>query len=384
VKILYALQAKGCFSGNLNTLGGRTAHVVGVVEALRRLRHEILFVSFEPLPKILSLSISQVRFRPINDKWPLGWLRRQWLVTMDLISIIREQRPHLLYVRWSPNVFFGCVRRRFPDLAIALECNTPQEMSAAKPHRSQAHRVRARLYDRAYVRSATVISAVSQEVRDFLLAHHSDLSPDQIIVNPNGVDTERFQPCASDVRERYGIPADTVVVGFAGNFRQYHRIDLLIDAVQQIEEPDVRALIVGTGPPEIIQAFRSRIADVCKKRFVFTGAVPFAEMPAHLAACDILMAPRDPAIHGSPIKLFEYMAVGKVVAAARVGQQDGVIQDGVNGCLFEPTVEGACEVLRRLAVDPALRARLGAQARADAVEKHSWERNVTAILDAMG
>jgi glycosyltransferase involved in cell wall biosynthesis len=82
----------------------------------------------------------------------------------------------------------------------------------------------------------------------------------------------------------------------------------------------------------------------------------------------------------SPMKLFEYMASGTAVIASGVGQLAEVVQDGSNGLLVLPgDVSAMTAGLARLLGDPALRSRLGQQARKDAVRKHSWETYISRL-----
>ena len=100
-------------------------------------------------------------------------------------------------------------------------------------------------------------------------------------------------------------------------------------------------------------------------RVVFTGLVPQEEGPAHMAACDVLVAPHVPnpdgsAFFGSPTKLFEYLAMGRAVVASDLDQLGDVITDNVNGLLVPPGDPGRlAEAMARLALDAGLRGRLG-------------------------
>jgi glycosyltransferase involved in cell wall biosynthesis len=63
-----------------------------------------------------------------------------------------------------------------------------------------------------------------------------------------------------------------------------------------------------------------------------------------------------------------------------VGQLAEVVQDGSNGLLVLPgDVSAMTAGLARLLGDPALRSRLGQQARKDAVRKHSWETYISRL-----
>jgi glycosyltransferase involved in cell wall biosynthesis len=67
--------------------------------------------------------------------------------------------------------------------------------------------------------------------------------------------------------------------------------------------------------------------------------------------------------YASPLKLFEYLALGKAVVAPRQANIEEVLSDGENALLFDPGRAGDLEaVLTRLCGDPALRAHIAAGA----------------------
>jgi len=87
------------------------------------------------------------------------------------------------------------------------------------------------------------------------------------------------------------------------------------------------------------------------------------------------------AYHASPLKLFEYMASGQAVVVSDLPAWADVVRDGENALLFPAgDVTALAQVLARLRADPALRARLGATARAEALTLHTWAARATRIL----
>jgi glycosyltransferase involved in cell wall biosynthesis len=95
---------------------------------------------------------------------------------------------------------------------------------------------------------------------------------------------------------------------------------------------------------------------------------------------DIAVLP-DSNAYGSPMKLFEYLAMGKAVVAPRVGPVEEIVRDGENGLLIEPAnAEQLAERVLRLAEDPGLRFRLGQQGRAEVLARHTWRRNAETVL----
>ncbi|MCC7035508.1 MAG: glycosyltransferase family 4 protein [Acidobacteria bacterium] len=246
-------------------------------------------------------------------------------------------------------------------------------------------RWRARQLLRYNLRTARCVICVSDPARAGLLDRWR-VPPEKVVVLPNGVDTERFQP-APDlqpvVRAELGVEPGPVVI-FVGNFYEWHDIDTLLDAFAGVLRalPGARLLLVGDGPTrDAMQRRASALGLDGATRFV--GAVPHAAVPRLIAAADVAVAPVPPMSCESwlsPMKLFEYMASGVAIVATRAGQLAAVVQDDGNGLLVPPGDAPAMgAAIIRLLEDPALRARLGTQARQEAVEQHSWDRYVTRL-----
>ncbi len=205
----------------------------------------------------------------------------------------------------------------------------------------------------------------------------------KIAVFPNAVDVERFKPdpiARAKIREILGL-VDQPVIIFVGNFYQWHDVETLLGAFARIVKdiPAARLILVGDGATRhamMEYADRLNLSQFVK----FTGLIAHEQVPGYLAAADIGIVPYPPMdtdLWLSPLKLYEYMACGLAIIASDVGQINEVINDGVNGLLVPPgDVEGMAETIKRLFTDMQLRTRLGAQARQDAVEKHSWDRYI--------
>src|SRR5206468_3457063 len=96
---------------------------------------------------------------------------------------------------------------------------------------------------------------------------------------------------------------------------------------------------------------------------------------ARIAAFDIGIMP----LHDTPwergkcaYKLLQVMAAGTPVIASPVGVNAQVVRHGINGFLANTTEEWI-DALRRLAADPALRRRMGAEARRTVEDRYSTE-----------
>lgn len=171
------------------------------------------------------------------------------------------------------------------------------------------------------------------------------------------------------------------VVGFAGVFMPWQKIEDLIQAVQNLGT-ETRLLLIGEGKGEYVRNLESLAAEKNNERIIFTGLVSHTDIPKYLSVCDILVVTQsEERPIRSPIKLFEYMATGRAIAVANVGQLSEIIKDGENGLTFEPNTHDLGRVLDRLIQNKELREKIGEKARRDAVQQYTWDANVTRILD---
>jgi glycosyltransferase involved in cell wall biosynthesis len=107
---------------------------------------------------------------------------------------------------------------------------------------------------------------------------------------------------------------------------------------------------------------------------LFTGPLPHHEVSRHLAAMDIVTVP-DFNDYGCPIKIFEYMAMGKPLIAPRVPSIAEIVTHGQDGWLMEKSstrnLMGAIEYLNE---NPRIRQQLGLGARQTVLQKFTWSK----------
>jgi glycosyltransferase involved in cell wall biosynthesis len=122
---------------------------------------------------------------------------------------------------------------------------------------------------------------------------------------------------------------------------------------------------------------------------VFAGPQPHERVPELLALADIGVAPFDLGAHPalttfgfywSPLKVFEYMAMGLPVVTVDVTPLDEIVRHEKEGLLYKPgDIPGLVRGLDRLASDLDLRGRLGTAARERVVHRYSWRSHCVAL-----
>lgn len=227
------------------------------------------------------------------------------------------------------------------------------------------------------------VLVVSDELGEFVKS--CGVNSDQIEVVPNAVDPARFDiPENGDsVRETLGLQ-DKTVAGFVGSLKNWHGTETLLRAFLQVHTdlPDLHLLIVGDGPErENLEKLAAHSG--ISQRVTFTGKVTYGEIPRYLAAMDIAAAPYIPHdnFYFSPIKIFEYMAMGIATIGAKIGQVKSIVHHGETGMLFEPgNVNQLVHLLTTLTTDTRLRERLGKNAKTWVLKERTWQNNARKVV----
>jgi glycosyltransferase involved in cell wall biosynthesis len=196
-----------------------------------------------------------------------------------------------------------------------------------------------------------------------------------LIENVMGGDVEEPpQVTPAALRGRWGIPPESPLVLYTGTFEPYQGLDLLLDAMGRAarDEPAVRLLVVG-GRPEQVEEARAR-AGAAGAPAVFTGYQPARDIPAYVAAADILASPR---ISGTntPLKIYSYLRSGRPIVATDLLTHTQVLDSGT-ALLARPKPEAFADAIVRLIRDPGLRARLAAAAADLAKRRYSRDAYV--------
>jgi glycosyltransferase involved in cell wall biosynthesis len=375
------------------TLGGST-HVQAVAEGLAALGHDVHVAvrAGDPAPSpALSSALSwdtQVAEVAYHDvRTPLGSPNLRLLRRGRVRALATAIRPDVVIERYHNFGGEGLLAARAVGARTVLEVNAPVIDYPGSPKRAVDRLLLAepmRRWREWQCRAADLIVTTDRAI----------LPPDtpaaKIVETEWGADTARFRPDAVGPVPFVRQPGDLIAV-FAGAFRAWHGVGRLIDAMTALERRGSpwRAVLIGDGPER--PALEARVAAERLTRVAFTGSLPYAAMPAALAAADAGVAPFAPEAHAplrhgfywSPLKVFEYMASGLPVVAPALPRRRAILADGGAGVLYDGGVPGALAAALDSLADAERRRHLGAAARGRAEQHFSWAAHCRALDAAM-
>ena len=362
--------------------GGSVAHTAGVIGGLEEAGVQVQVVSSDSLAGVHAPT------RVVAPEvWFDGAARELEELAYNVPFLLAAWRSpaDVLYQRHTTFNVAGAVLSRLRRRPLVLEFNSSEVWKGRYWGGLRRERLAQRV-ERINLRAADHVVVVSEPLRASLV--DMGVPRHKILVNPNGVDPRVFRPDvdARHVRSRWDLEG-AVVIGFSGTFGVWHGIPTLAAVLQRVldQRPSVRWLLIGDGPLRgVIDA-----AAGADPRVARPGLVPHHQMPSYLAACDVLVSPHGRQadggeFFGSPTKLFEYMAAGRAIVASRVGQISQVLEHERSALLVPPDDPDALgAALLRLVDHAELRQRLASNARADAIERHTWRQNAQRVLDVL-
>lgn len=203
------------------------------------------------------------------------------------------------------------------------------------------------------------------------------------VVIPNAADAEHFRPGPRrpDLAARFNLAAGHVVALHVSNLKPIKRIGDLLDAAAGAleREPRLRVLIVGDGP--LYGELQHRIdRQGLGEQVHMAGWVDHGELADYLRLGDFMVLPS--ASEGLPQAGLEAMACSRFVIGSDIPALRELIADDVDGLRFPMgDVTALTRQMLRVAVDPALRRRLGDAARSKVVDNYALPRAARGWLE---
>lgn len=335
------------------------------VAGLRARGVKVFFVHHGALPAVTDDSLT-LRSLTGSHRYTISSPRTKRLIT----ELLRRERVDLVHVSLS---FSTLIDFGLPELCHEL--GLPAVATFHVPYDSRFslwQGISTALY-RLYAQSLASFDRViifSEQQKNLL--EHYGVPAVNVVVIPNGVDTDKYAPGASDFKD--SIEANTLV-GYLGRVDPEKNVDVLVRAFQEIDAPEEAKLVVIGGGSErrrLERRYRSA-------RVVFTGPVlDEGKRIAMLQAMDVFVLPS--LVEGLSLSLLEAMACGVAPVATDVGS-DGEALRGA-GMLVDPKdLDGQLRLaLRTLLEFSEFRTELGRRARARAVERYSLSDNLDRLL----
>jgi glycosyltransferase involved in cell wall biosynthesis len=372
--------------------GVEAVHILGMVDAFERLGHNVTIispvgvknvsVSNEDINKARSTTSSTRAIKWVVKNCPevifeLAELFLNLVTYLKIIRVAKAKRIDFIYERYALNTFAGTLVAKKMKIPIVIEVN---DATFIERVRKLAMKGIASRIENWVFRQVDHLATISTYFKELIAK--TGISSSKISVLPNAVGEEELNRAVNPVsmKEERGIK-DEIVIGYVGAFVFWHRVDMLLEAFANNlkENQRIKLLMVGDGVTFKQSSDYVKNTGI-QSNVIFTGRVDHADVFNHIAAMDICVMP-DSNDYGSPVKLFEYMAMGKAVIAPKLGPIEDVIKDRENGILFKKSeVTDLARAIKLLVDDKNLRSIIGERARQAVLQNHTWTKNAEKVL----
>ncbi|WP_158972536.1 glycosyltransferase family 4 protein [Paraglaciecola sp. L3A3] len=215
----------------------------------------------------------------------------------------------------------------------------------------------------------------------------SYLADKPAMVNPHGVQIDNYVPAADkqvawqdlNYGGKYGI-------GILGRVRKQKGVHLFVESCIQVlpKHPEINAVVVGaisSSSQEFVDKLKGDIAKAgLTDRIIFTGELPFSQLPKIFSALSLVSALSDN--EGFGLTVLEAMSSGAAVLATEAGAWEEIIRPGVDGYVVPVNDQQAVtQKMELLLSDPAKLVDMGKAGRTRVEEKYRVEDEAKSLVD---
>ncbi|XQW85348.1 glycosyltransferase [Thalassotalea piscium] len=385
--------------------GAEGVHIRGVVKGLRELNHKVFILSLpgaDPeeeelaVPKQVAVKAPEKTEAKEEKKSFLSKLTNltqylpefvfEWIeLFFNVISYFRlrrEVKQHqidCIYERYSLFLFASVWWAKRNGVPIVLEIN---DSCLVHRVRHLTFRGLARKIEEWIFSNATGLVFISSHFQRVATDAYPNIAPS--VVSPNAADLDKFiidRDAGIALREQLNIN-DKVVLGYVGAFVHWHGIDWFVEMIvdQLKAHPKLVLLLVGDGVCfEPIKKLTQEAG--VGSQIILPGRVEHAQIPAYLSAMDMGILP-DSNDYGSPMKLFEFMAMEKGMVAPDFSPIAEVVKHNETSWLFPANNRQACiDLTLSLVEQQEQQKQVGLNARSYIEKERQWRHNAEQIIN---
>ena len=363
---------------------GQAVHIEEMVGAMRQLGHEVRIVAPAIGPEgAMGGKVGWVH--KLKNSLPkaiyeLLELAYSIVAYRQLKAAAAEFQPDFIYERYNLFLLAGCLLKRRLGIPLLLEVNSPLVHERAQHSGGLALPWLAKWAEGKAWRCADYVLPVTRVLAGHVTAY--GVPEAHIVVIPNGINEAHFThaPDPDTAKRQLGLDGK-LVLGFTGFVREWHGVDRVVRWLASVDAPEnAFLLVVGDGPVRAALEAQALSLGIAHKIRI-TGVVDRNQVPAHVAAFDIALQPAVTA-YASPLKLMEYLFLGKAIVAPAEPNLLEILTDGENAKMFNAQApDGFERALSELCADPPLRGRLSNGATASIQQQQlTWQGNARKVI----
>ena len=294
-----------------------------------------------------------------------------------LTSIFKKEKYDIIQVR---NDVFGAllalrIRKRY-NIPFVFQYSSP----VMQGYENQKYHILGKIQDIMSVqimnKANLTLTTSSKRMGRYLVK--KGVLNSKIMATSNHVNTNLFSPKAPKREFHNKYSNELQIVMYVGTMDKTRGLDILVRSFARVRRkvPNAILIMVGDGTDKTNLEKLVYALDI-QNHVIFTGKVPYSEVPSLIAAADLAVSPIPPKwyfIISSPLKLLEYMSMAKpVVANEEIPDHKETIEQSGGGILVKFEDESFAEGIIELLNNSEKMKEMGKKGRGWVVKSRSYE-----------
>ncbi len=236
-------------------------------------------------------------------------------------------------------------------------------------------------HNKIYGRAKKIVILTSG-IKDLLIGYGVPLG--KIIVEPDGVNLEKFgiEISKDEARKKIGLPLDKKIALYWGSFfrYEYKGVRVLLEATRYFNNEFLFVLVGGSD-----QEIKLAGSEYDTSNIKLLGHQQYYLAPIYMKAADVLLLPNksgdiESEQYTSPLKMFEYMASGRVIVATKLPSLREILDENCAILVESNSAESLAAGIKETFADPQKSEKLARRAK-EIVANHSWQKRASRILN---
>lgn len=314
---------------------------------------------------------------------PIGFSIRKVLLDIALIFGARERLKAQQYTcihALEDGIYVALAARAAGRVPIIYDMHSciPEQLSTHPFFRNRLAQWVMKKFETYALRHATAVSC-SVGLKEYIKSIIPNTPVAEWTFSDPGNDgsVPKLDEPAKMLRAELGIDPNARVILYAGNFKEYQGVDILVDSMSSVRQahPDTVLVLLGASIGDSVEFLQSR----CSGAIIVCPRQPHDVVASYLHMAQILVSPRT-AGDNLPLKLFEYLAAGKPIVATDNKHHRMVLRED-RAVFCDSTSAGLASAINQLLDDPHKMECLGAAARIYSDERLGWKSFVKLVSD---
>jgi len=371
MKRLFIVYDGGCSWSKKNATG---IHILEVVNNIAKKHDIVLYGTKEKGESTITNSAFEIQYIPTFGTPIIRFTLYELILFIKLFFSQFNLKPDIIYTRSKAglsSLVFSFIFK-IPRIVEVNGITTDECRMAGQP--ALKIFIASKILEKVSYNFSSKIITVTDKLKEEIKKRYR-IPDEKVVVIENGANTDLFKPmdrrkCIKEL----SLDESCHYVCFVGNLAPWQGTEYLIEAAPLVLDkvPNTKFLIVGDGIMKEKLLYLAKKAGISDK-IIFTGAVPYEEVPKYINASDVGTAPFAKGRIASPLKIYEYLSCEKPVVSSRIPNLELIEQQNA-GILIEPeNPKKLAEAIMNLLKNEKLRNKMGKNGRKYVAKNHSWK-----------